>query len=53
LLRYLDLTLPGYETVVIPWGALHMPGLQDAILQRGFVPVESRTRAAIDFSELF
>jgi hypothetical protein len=53
LLRYLDQALLSYETIVVPWGAMHMPGLEAAILQRGFVPVESKTRTAIDFSSLF
>jgi hypothetical protein len=53
LLRYLDQALLNYETVVVPWGAMHMPGLEAAILERGFVPVESKTRTAIDFSSLF
>jgi hypothetical protein len=52
LLRYLDRALLGYDDVVIPWGALHMPGLERALLDRNFVPAGTRTRLAVDFSEL-
>lgn len=41
LLKVFDARSPGYSHVVIPWGALHMPGLEKELLKRGFV-VESR-----------
>ncbi len=43
VLAAVDAELPHYHAIVIPWGAMHMPGLEKAIKARGFV-VESRRR---------
>jgi hypothetical protein len=52
LIGYLDKVLPHYETVVIPWGALHMAEIEEAVLQRGFVLQEKRYRESIDFRKM-
>lgn len=44
--------LPDYARVVIPWGALHMPGIQQALLEQGFESVEARRRLAVDYGTL-
>lgn len=53
LLGHLDEALQHYDTIVIPWGALHMPGLEQAILKKGFTPGESTLRLAVEYGQLF
>ncbi len=52
VLSYLPKGLQNYRTLVIPWGALHMPGIETAVKQRGFVLQDSRERLSIDFLTL-
>ncbi|SHJ04979.1 hypothetical protein SAMN02745165_01410 [Malonomonas rubra DSM 5091] len=52
VLSYLPKALNKYDTVVIPWGALHMPGLERAILGKGFRLHEQDKRLSIDFLQL-
>jgi len=52
VLGELDAALPEYRTVVIPWGALHMPGIQQALLERGFERVRAHRRLAVDYGTL-
>lgn len=52
LLRYLDRALSRHDLILIPWGALHMPGLERALLERGFTPAASESRLAINFAQL-
>ena len=49
VLSYLPKGLQKYQTLVIPWGALHLPGIETAIKQRGFELQESHERLSIDF----
>jgi hypothetical protein len=49
---YLDKALDRYDTVVIPWGALHMNELQAEILKRGFKLQQERERVSIDFRKM-
>ncbi len=49
VLGYLPKALQKYDTVVIPWGALHMPGLETAIELKGFTLTEQQERLSIDF----
>lgn len=49
VLSYLPKALNKYDTVVIPWGALHMPGIEEAVREQGFELRESRERLSIDF----
>ncbi|MEJ2471430.1 MAG: hypothetical protein P8Y96_09955 [Desulfuromonadales bacterium] len=44
--------LPYYDTIIIPWGAMHMPGIQAAVLQDGFVLQTTRERLSLDFRQL-
>lgn len=45
LLGQIDDALHDYDHVVVPWGALHLPFIERAILARGFDPTrESRRR---------
>lgn len=52
VIRYLDKTLGKYDTIVIPWGALHMPGIEKAVLDRGFTLEKIRRYASIDFTKV-
>lgn len=52
LLGYLDKALKKYDTVVIPWGALHMKGIEAGVLERGFVLQEERKRLSVDFKRI-
>jgi hypothetical protein len=53
VIRLMDLALGRYDTVVIPWGALHMKEIEAEVLKRGFVLKEERGRVSIDFRKLF
>lgn len=46
---YLPKALTKYDTVVIPWGALHMKGIEKIVLDKGFQLEKSRERLSIDF----
>lgn len=52
VISWLDRVLPVYDTIVIPWGALHMPGIEAAILDRGFKQTSSQERLSIDFARV-
>ncbi|MDF1579155.1 MAG: hypothetical protein P1P74_00065 [Desulfuromonadales bacterium] len=49
---WLSKVLGYYDTVLIPWGALHMAGIEQAVIRRGFQPITSEERLSIDFSTL-
>ncbi len=52
VLSYLPKGLQKYHTILIPWGALHMPGIEAAVQGRGFTLSESHERLSIDFLSL-
>lgn len=52
VVRLLDRALGRYDTVVIPWGALHMKEIEAEVLRRGFVLKEDRERVSIDFRKM-
>jgi len=52
LIRYLEKALDRYDTVVIPWGALHMKEIEAEVLKRGFTLQEERERVSIDFRKM-
>ncbi len=52
VLSYLDRALKGYDTVVIPWGALHMKGIEAGVKERGFVLKEEKKRLGVDFKTI-
>lgn len=45
-------SLDRYDTVVVPWGGMHMPAIEAALLQRGFVPGEPRERLLFAFGAI-
>lgn len=52
VVQYLDQALKRYQTVVIPWGALHMKGIEAEVLARGFVLQEEQKRLSVDFRRM-
>ncbi|MBE0500385.1 MAG: hypothetical protein IBX47_03005 [Desulfuromonadales bacterium] len=52
VIAWLDQVLPLYDSVVIPWGALHMPGIEAAILERDFKLTSAKERLSLDFSAI-
>lgn len=52
VISYLDKALVRYDTVIIPWGALHMKELEAEVLKRGFILQNERTRTSIDFRKM-
>ena len=42
-------TLKRYDTVIIPWGAMHMPAIEAAVLEQGFAPGKAQERLSLDF----
>lgn len=52
VLGYLDRALARYDTVVVPWGALHMKEIEAGVLERGFVLQEERKMLSIDLTRL-
>jgi len=52
LLRHLERGVAGYDTVVIPWGAMHMPVIEAALQQQGFAQTREYVRRSIDFARL-
>ena len=42
-------TLKRYDTIVIPWGAMHMPAIEAAVLEQGFAPGKAEERLSLDF----
>jgi hypothetical protein len=53
VIQHMGQALSRYDTIVIPWGALHMPEIEDAVLRRGFVLKEERRRISISFVKFF
>ncbi len=41
--------LQRYDTIIIPWGAMHMPAIEAAVLEQGFEPGERKERMSLDF----
>lgn len=49
VLDQLSSSLDAHERFVLPWGALHMPGLEQGVLALGFTPATTRARPVISF----
>ena len=52
VISYLGKAIDRYDTVVIPWGAMHMKEIEAEVLKRGFVLQEERERVSIDFRRI-
>lgn len=42
--------LEKYQTVIVPWGAMHMPAIETAVRDKGFSMVKTTERQSIVFS---
>ena len=49
VLGFLPQALTNYQTVIIPWGALHMPGIERRLINLGFTLQDRRERQSVDF----
>lgn len=49
---HMDSALASYDTIIIPWGALHMPEIEAAVVNRGFSLFKTRQRVSIDFLKI-
>jgi len=52
VIRHLGKALDHYDTIVIPWGALHMAEIEEEVLERGFELEQERDRVSIDFRKM-
>jgi len=52
LLATFDDRAEAYTTIMIPWGALHMPGLEAGLLERGYRVDTQRQRAVVRFGTI-
>ena len=52
VIRLLVKALGRYDTIIIPWGALHMAEIEKEVLNRGFELRQERERVSIDFLRL-
>ena len=48
----MSIALQRYQTIIIPWGALHMPAIETAVLDQGFEPGAKKERMSLDFRAL-
>ena len=44
--------LPKYQRVIVPWGALHLPDIEDELVASGFVFVDETRRQVVVWSTL-
>ena len=49
VLASLDAAVDRSSSVAIPWGALHMPGIEEGLRARGFTPAEEQLHLAVRF----
>ncbi|HKJ04135.1 MAG TPA: hypothetical protein VJ974_00950 [Geopsychrobacteraceae bacterium] len=52
VIGHLAAALKKYDTIVIPWGALHMVGIEKHVIDRGFLLQSSKERRSIDFRKI-
>ncbi|MEJ2157075.1 MAG: hypothetical protein P8X96_17205 [Desulfobacteraceae bacterium] len=52
VIHQMNRMLDHYDTIIIPWGALHMPEIEAAVQMRDFRLAETRRRTSIDFKRM-
>ena len=52
VIEALQRSLNRYDTIVVPWGGMHMPAIEAALLKRGFVLGEQKERLLFAFSAI-
>lgn len=53
LLAVFDRDAPSYATIVIPWGAQHMPGIEKALRERGYTVQSRQALNVVRYGEMF
>lgn len=43
---------PRYDRVIIPWGALHLPGIEKALREQGYAHMASRRHTVVRWAEI-
>ncbi|HJV34914.1 MAG TPA: hypothetical protein VJ604_07595 [Geomonas sp.] len=51
VIKQLRKALDRYDNVVVPWGALHMPAIEQEVVNQGFQLQQVRDRVSIHFSK--
>lgn len=49
LFAKIEESLPAYDNIIVPWGAMHMPYLSQRLLEKGFREVSREDRKALAF----
>ncbi len=52
VIRQMRKALGQYDTIVIPWGAMHMPEIEGEVLKEGFKLQKERERVSIDLRKM-
>ena len=52
VLKAIEAALLDYERVIVPWGALHMPWLEEQIERRGFEQTGSQRHRFVDWNRI-
>ena len=52
VIRHLRKAVNRYDTILIPWGALHMVEIEAEVLRQGFELQQVRERVSIDFKKM-
>jgi hypothetical protein len=52
VIQQLRKALERYDTIVIPWGAMHMPEIEGEVLKEGFKLQKERERVSIDLRKM-
>ena len=52
LLAQIQIALPQYKNVIVPWGALHLPEIERKLLEQGFVFEDETRRQVVGWSTL-
>ena len=52
LIGEMNAALVEFDLVVAPWGALHLPGIERALLESGFSEVARRDRRLLSWTTL-
>jgi hypothetical protein len=48
----LQRSLNRYDTIVVPWGGMHMPAIEEAVVKQGFVPGDKKERLLFAFGSI-
>ncbi|MEO6847954.1 MAG: hypothetical protein ABI443_10155 [Chthoniobacterales bacterium] len=49
ILSKIEESMPGYSHIIVPWGAMHMPYLQQKLLEKGFHEIQRTDHKAMAF----